>query len=189
MIINIKQKGFTLLEVVIAIGILVMVGAVAVGASTRAINIGTYAKNRTRAQNLARSQIEGLKALRDTNYKASPQRPWNYDIPPGNIRTCVGFVKSNTNFKCIGEATRIIVDSTAFDVATRIESVDDDQNGNDNGNPNGKTDSSHGYPSGLDENLNMRRIIVTVTWSDPFIPDKNQKVELWSYLTNDKLAD
>lgn len=187
MIIKIKQKGFTLLEVVIAIGILVMVGAVAVGASTRAISIGTYAKNRTRAQNLARSQIEGLKALRDTNYKSSPQRPWNDHIP-GNVHTCVGFVKSNTNFECTG-ATHIIVDSTTFDVATRIESVNDDQNGNDNGNPNGKTDSSHGYPSGLDENLNMRRIIVTVTWSDPFIPDKNQKVELWSYLTNDKLAD
>lgn len=184
-----KQKGFTLLETVIAIGILIMVGAVAVGASTRAINIGTYSKNRTRAQDLARRQIEGLKALRDTNYKATPQRPWNYHLSP-----CTGgFVKYNVDFECNGGSTPVIVDSVTFNVATKIEDVPDDVNGNDNGlaPPAGRTynDPQHSYPNGLDERQNMRRIIVTVTWSEPFIPGRVQEVKLMSYLTNDKLAD
>ncbi|MCX6811820.1 MAG: type II secretion system protein [Candidatus Berkelbacteria bacterium] len=181
-----KQKGFTLLETVIAIGILIMVGGVAVGASSRAINTGTYSKNRTRAQDLARRQIEGLKALRDTNYQTTG-RAWDYHLTRcagGHITG--GPSQSNINFVCNRGGIDYQIDSLPFHVITRIENVEDDINGGDNGP--GRTDGTH-YPSGLDENKNMRRVTVTVTWSEPFLPGSDPKVELTSYLTNDKIGN
>lgn len=183
---NMKEKGFTLLETVIAIGILVMVGAVAVGASTRAINTGTYSKNRTRAQDIARGQIEGLKVIRDNNYKAG--KDWNL-----NLGACdAGYVVAqpqqiDVSFVC-GDGGTSVVDPLTFNIVTKIGSVKDDLNGNDNGTFQGKTDKEGGYPSGLDENKNMRRVTVTVTWTEPFLPG-DQEVKLVSYLTNDKISN
>jgi prepilin-type N-terminal cleavage/methylation domain-containing protein len=184
-----KNKGFTLLETVIAIGILVMVGAVAVGASTRAINTGTYTKNRTRAQDLARRQIEGLKALRDTNYKAG--KAWDYHLGQNEHGICAGHVtggpaQSNIDFVC-GTIDQT-VDSVVFHVSTQVQDVEDNRNDGDNG-PGSETNPQNGYPNGLDESKNMRLITVTVTWSEPGLPGSNQSVKFLSYLTNDKISD
>lgn len=184
------MRGFTLLETLIAVGILVLVGGVAVGASSRAINTGTYSKNRTRAQDMARRQIEGLKVMRDNDYKAG--REWNQSIDTcfaGAGRSSTGYVRAeeaiaNITLSCGSGVDRKWSDSPIYHIVTRIEKVTDNFNGGDNGP--GETDGNH-YPSGLDESKNMRRITVTVTWSEPFLGGGNQKVELRSYLTNDKI--
>lgn len=182
-----KERGFTLLETVIAIGILVVVGGIAVGASTQAINSGTYSKDRTKAMELARRQMEDLKVMRDTNYKdQKPETPWSKELD--KCLRQFGFVEENgkVEFDVGCTSQKVTIDNQVFTVGTMVEKVDDDFNGSDDGviDPEQGTNPQNGYAVELDEKKNMRRTIVTVTWEEGF-PAGNREVKLVSYITND----
>lgn len=171
-----KNNGFTLLEVLISIGILVMVGAVAVGASTRAISVGTYSRDRTQAQDLARSQLEGLKAIRDTNLKSG--KPWN----EGLAACSSGYVKPGSNvFDCSGKP----FSSSDYTIIVKLEEVRDDRNGDDSGGRLG-TNKDNGYPSGLKEDKNMLKVTATVSWSESTLGGGDKEVKILSYISNDQ---
>lgn len=62
-----KIRGFTLLEVLISAAILIMVVGAAAASAVMAINSGTFSRNRTVAENLARGEIEKIMVVRDNN--------------------------------------------------------------------------------------------------------------------------
>ncbi len=193
-----KQNGFTLLEVVIAVGILVVIGGVAVAASTRAINTQTYSKNRTKAQDIARNQIERLQVIRNSDYSDNNSDTiWNWGTDAclratgnnGPNGKAIGFIGSTSqndddqgrvgfNLSSCGQGGTT-KDSPPYHIEILVEKVPDDFNGT--------TGFTEGYSSGLDENKNLRRITVTVIWEEPFLKGE-QKVELKSYISNDKLG-
>jgi len=171
----IKEKGFTLLEVVIAVGILVMVGGVAVAASIRAVNVETYSKDRTRAQDLARDQIEFLRVIRDSDYQdKSPGTVWN-----SGVDACLGrngFINDNggqVHFvnPCSSKEIKF-TDSPPYQIKVLVQKVADDFNG--------ETDY-------VNENKNLRRVTVTVVWNEPFLAGE-QNVVIKTYLSNDKIG-
>ena len=72
-----KIRGFTLLEVMISAAILIIVTGAAAASAVMAINSGTFSRNRTVAENLARGEIEKIMVIRDNN-------GWKGDNPLGN---------------------------------------------------------------------------------------------------------
>lgn len=74
-----KIRGFTLLEVMISAGILIIVVGAAAASAVMAINSGTFSRNRTVAENLARGEIEKIMVIRDNN-------GWEGNNPLGNNR-------------------------------------------------------------------------------------------------------
>lgn len=172
------------MEVVIALGILMVVGAVAVAAAARTVNVGTFTKNRTKAQELARKQIELLKVMRDNDYK-SANSDWNKSLD--NCHGDWGFVEDNPpRLSCAGQGAELI-NNQSFTIRTLVEPVVDDLNG--------RTGylGDNNYPAGLDESKNMRRITIEVDWQEPFAkedplsPGDVTKIKIQTYLTNDAL--
>lgn len=181
-----KNNGFTLLEVVIAIGILVMVGAVAVGASTRAISVGTFVKNQIIAQNLARRQFEGLKTIRDRNLK-NGQR-WDKGLVDDHDQVkCLngghisvrGEEKENV-FVC-DELSEPLSESSDYTILVKLKKAKDDDNG-----PTGSASRVEGYSRELDESQNMLKATVTISWDESTLAGGNKKIEMQTYLTNDQ---
>ncbi|TSC91487.1 MAG: hypothetical protein CEN92_241 [Candidatus Berkelbacteria bacterium Licking1014_96] len=62
-----KIRGFTLLEVMISAAILIIVTGAAAASAVMAINSGTFSRNRTVAENLARGEIEKIMVIRDSS--------------------------------------------------------------------------------------------------------------------------
>lgn len=62
-----KRKGLSLIELLIAVGVIsvILVGITAV--ATRSVNIQTYSKEQAQATKLAEEQIERVRAFRDRN--------------------------------------------------------------------------------------------------------------------------
>lgn len=100
-----KIRGFTLLEVMISAGILIMVVGAAAASAVMAINSGTFSRNRTIAENLARGEIEKIMVIRDNN-------GWKSDNPLGNPR-------SDTE----------TIDNQEFTISSDISEVEDNANG------------------------------------------------------------
>jgi type II secretory pathway pseudopilin PulG len=191
-------KAFTLLEVVIAAGILVIISGVAVGAANRAINTESYSKNRTRANMIASTQMERVKAIRDQDVSDSnPANSWNtsLDLPcvnEFNVNDCIKYARQNTSGKFIfvsgqNAGNENYIDGTQFTVSTVVQKVPDDINGDNDGNVGSTfgTNVNTGYPNGLKENVNERRVIVIVSWSEP-TNRTAQDVRLTTYLSNSK---
>ena len=167
-----------------AVGILVMVGGVAVAASIRTVNVETYSKNRTRAQDLARNQIERLRVIRDSDYKDNnPQTTWNSGVDAcltTGRESAIGFINDEGGWVGCGQGgTRKWPDSPLYQMKVLVEKVPD--------NFNGPTKKEDGYSGGLDENKNLRRVTVTVTWTEPFL-SREQDVIIKTYISNDKIG-
>jgi prepilin-type N-terminal cleavage/methylation domain-containing protein len=179
---NNSKKGFTLLEVLIAVGILVVAVGAAAGTAVMAINSGTYNRDRTIAENLARREIERTRTMRESDYLDDDNNTgWdvNNSIDEGgtngqNKRTRV---QSDGNYSFIGGVKETTINGQTFRVKTEVFKVRNNINGDDNGET-GETDY-------VNENLNMRRVVVTVLWNEAFlVGDRN--VKLVTYITNNK---
>ena len=97
-----KEKGFALIEVLLALGILAIVGTtflVGLGVSSKAILV---ANERTTAESLARSQMEWVK---DLPYDAV--EPLEYGTDPGLVTT--GYEISTAAFPLDDDIQRIVV--------------------------------------------------------------------------------
>lgn len=89
---KVKDKGFTLLEVMVAVGILAFALVTLLGAVNRNILLTTQARNREIAANLAndivtRIQIEGLPAVQQDSgeFEEYPGFKWFLSIDPFNL--------------------------------------------------------------------------------------------------------
>ncbi|MCR4322614.1 MAG: type II secretion system GspH family protein [Candidatus Azambacteria bacterium] len=71
---NKLQRGFTLLESMVAIAIFTMGISTAVFVITQSISVGTRTKNKIIAANLTQEGIEVVRNIRDRNWLAG--RPW-----------------------------------------------------------------------------------------------------------------
>lgn len=105
---KIKSKGFTLLEVMISAAILIIVTGAAAASAVMAINSGTFSRNRTVAENLARGEIENLMVIRDN-------KGWEGNKPLGDDR----YDKKK-------------IDHQDFEISSVISLVDNDSNGETN---------------------------------------------------------
>lgn len=176
-----KNKGFTLLEVLIASGILIIVTGAAVGTAIMAINSGVFSKNRTVAQELARTQIERVREIRETDFLDDDNETgWaaknSVDKGGKNGEEKFAREKPSGGFGFVRGARTRKIDNQIFEIATTVETISDNFNGSDNGR--GET----GY---VDESLNVRKVTVTVSWQEPFL-GKDKAVRIVSYITNNK---
>jgi prepilin-type N-terminal cleavage/methylation domain-containing protein len=80
------QKGFTLIETLVAVAILVVAVTGAYGAATEGIASGTFSKDQTIAFYLAQEGIEQIRNMRDDNGLAS--QPWLTGIAASSQDAC-----------------------------------------------------------------------------------------------------
>ena len=73
---KIKYKGFTLIEMLVAVSILILVLVGAVNVEISNIHLATLNKHRLQATNLAQMQTNLVKTIRDTNLQANEDKPF-----------------------------------------------------------------------------------------------------------------
>lgn len=156
-----QNRGFTLLEVLISTTILIIVVAAAAGTAVMAINSGTYNRDRTIAENLARREIENIRAMRETDFlDDDPDTAWD---------------KNNSVDSAEKKVTPPAIDDREFTIETRVSLVPNDTNGGDNGGRETKY---------VDEHQNMRKVVVIVSWDEAFLGTRDVKIV--TYITNNK---
>jgi len=79
-----NQKGFTLIEAMIAIGLIVTGLTGVLVLINRAIGFNSLAFNRLVASSLAQEGVEVVRNIRDTNWLN--QRPWDNGLPEGTYQ-------------------------------------------------------------------------------------------------------
>ena len=105
--ISTKQAGFTLVEALVSISILVMAVVGAFTAAQTGIATSTYSKNQTIAFYLAGEAVEQIRNLRDNNSIAG--RDWLFGVAPSSNDPCfpgkvcmVDAISSPTISECSG---------------------------------------------------------------------------------------
>lgn len=77
------KKGTTLIELIVAMGIIITGILTVVGLITRSIDLGTQTRNDLVAVGIAQEGIEAVRAMRDGNAlitEAGTDTPWNMDL-------------------------------------------------------------------------------------------------------------
>lgn len=86
---RVKNRGESLPEVLVAVGILVVVLVVSLMLVSRGISTNVSVKNKIIALNIAREGLEGMRNIRDTNwleYSGNRRNKWLYDkVDDANI--------------------------------------------------------------------------------------------------------
>lgn len=177
-----KKRGFTLLEVLISAGILVIVVSAAAATAVMAINSGTYNRDRTIAENLARREIERTRAMRESDFLDEHRdTAWDVtnsiDLYGSNGQNKRTTVQDDGSYNFIAGVKETTINSQVFRIKTEVFRVPNDINGDDNGN-----DDETDY---VNENLNMRKVVVTIIWEESFLTGERD-VKLVTYITNNK---
>jgi len=92
-------KGFTLVEVLVAVGILVMVLAVAILLEVQHIRLATYNTHRLTAENFAQEYLTLVGTIRDNNVFSNPNSPFINFPAAGSTNARVEPDGSSHNFK------------------------------------------------------------------------------------------
>ncbi|MFA6304450.1 MAG: prepilin-type N-terminal cleavage/methylation domain-containing protein [Patescibacteria group bacterium] len=97
-----KHRGFTLIEVVVALGV-VTTGVIAgMTLTSYNLNISSTSESRLVASNLAREGIEVVRWFRDSNWLAN--LPWNQSIVEvGKYRLTVDFDEANNTWATVSQ--------------------------------------------------------------------------------------
>ena len=101
-----KQQGFTLVETLVAISILIVVISAAFSAAQAGINLSTFSKNQTIAFYLAGEGVEQIRNMRDEN--GLKAQPWltNFANSSGDYcyfgKTCTIDAVNNAVNSCPG---------------------------------------------------------------------------------------
>ena len=164
-----SADGFTLIEVIVAMGILTIGILAIIPALLYNVRSNTFARNRGIATDLAKAQLEGIKAwpLYDNYGTALGVYPANSTLFGSNVIQ-VGHTKTsftvNTsmlrNISTCGEA--ILFGSNANGLTKNL-----DESGALN---TGNVDHGSGCSEGAYEGEDFKSVGVTVTWVDQFGP-------------------
>ncbi len=151
---NRGEGGFTLLEVVVALGIL-SVGMIALASlATSNIKSTESARRVTQAVNIATEKIEALKAV-------SPSSVMLTGDTGGIERTCSKTSDSPPTYECTPTNNQVVLnDSVPYDWKWVVTYVDLDGDGV-------YTDTD-GQGTEVIDNNDVRRVDVTVEWRDLF---------------------
>jgi type II secretory pathway pseudopilin PulG len=114
------NKGFGLLEVVISTGILVIVISASVIISKMAVRSSVVSLERVQAYNLAQQGMEGVRAIRDTNWLNG--RAWNDSLDPSMSSYDVN--NSNNLWQLTNTIEPIPLDNKDFTRVITISSID-----------------------------------------------------------------
>ena len=114
-----RSRGFTLIEVLIALALFAIIAIVFAGGLSTASRAVLTADVRTRAESLARTQMESVKTQ---NYTAATQAPWQVlyqrigDIPTGYL-ICSVNTTTNQTTNC-GSTPSVSIIAVAWDSET-----------------------------------------------------------------------
>lgn len=148
-----SQKGFTIIEVIVSIGIITFVSVAMSTLANRSLQAGVNSANRTKAYGLAQQMVEIVRNTRDNNWLKS--LAWNAGLETDNNDTSLG----NLYNKLIGANPTL--------VANAIDGKKDAVKLVDN---SGFVVSLRFYPikTSSDTDINVDNVIekveVTVTW-------------------------
>lgn len=92
-----RQRGFTLLESMVAIAVFTVGVSTAVFVITQAISVGSRTRDRVVAVHLAQEGIEVVRNIRDRNWLAG--RPWTQGID-ALTDACVQWDSDHTSISC-----------------------------------------------------------------------------------------
>jgi len=90
------NKGFTLIEVLVAVAIFSVGTAVSVNVISYSLGLSAKIKDRTIAAHLAQEGIELVKNIRDLNWLANNA----YDVGLGNGWGCVEYNSNSVDYNC-----------------------------------------------------------------------------------------
>ena len=141
------ERGFTILEVLIAISILAIGILGVAGLAGTAIKTSGFSQSVTQANNIAQERIERLQSVDYDNLQASDSTTALADLR----RTCVQteLTVSRPVYSCTPTTTAITLDGTAYAWSYTVTYID--------------LDGSNIARPGVD---NIKRIDVTVSWTD-----------------------
>jgi type II secretory pathway pseudopilin PulG len=128
-----RQNGFTLLETVVAIGIILFGLLSIIALSTSSLIVSDVSSDEFLAANFAREAMEVVRSIRDTNwlaYDTDSTTAWNTDLSSGTDYTSIMNVATGLNLEftpnafgdsCTGSGAQVY-DCTAiwFDPVTQV---------------------------------------------------------------------
>ena len=122
---SLSRRGFGLLEVLLASGILIMVIGAIVGLGRAAVRNNLISLQRAQAYNLARETVEIIRANRDTKWIDKQINDWNDDISSIG-RTCI---IDSYDINCASsDPEEIDLDKTVFKRNFSINKINNESN-------------------------------------------------------------
>jgi Tfp pilus assembly protein PilV len=175
-----KRNGFGLLEVVVAVGIVILVVAAVVSLSQFVLRGYVTVGARTTAYQLAQQGVEVARAIRDTGtLDAKPNTYWDTGLPVNvnsyraNFRVSCG-QSAVCPWELLSNRTEAItLDGINYTRSIFIENA---------GLSGSECDPNCSGAAG--ENANTRKIRVNVSWTEG---TRAQSVEITTFLTNWRL--
>jgi prepilin-type N-terminal cleavage/methylation domain-containing protein len=112
---QIKQgkKGFTLIETLVAISVLLLSLAGPLSLAAQALSSAYYARDQITAFYLAQEAIEYARAKRDKNYLASPANPWLTGIADCTSALCNVDFPNFTHTVCNPQCPELLYNTTS----------------------------------------------------------------------------
>lgn len=150
-----KEKGFTLIEVLIAIAILAIAITALAGLAGSTIKSTDAGKRRTQALNLAAEKLEALKSIRYPDIQTTDTDPAKLPTDGNISRTCSPLSGAPPTAICTPTVNKVTIDNMQFTWSWTVMYVDLNNDG------------SYG-PLPIIATTDMKRIDLTVTWTDLF---------------------
>jgi type IV pilus modification protein PilV len=144
-----KEKGFTLIEVLIAITILAIAITALAGLAGSSMKSTDTGKRRTQAVNLAMESLESLKAVPYYNIQSTGN-------DGGVTRTCSALTGTPPTATCVPSPGAVTIGNMQFSWTWKVTYVDLNNNG------------AYYSVAPIIETTDMKRIDITVTWTDLF---------------------
>ncbi len=150
-----KEKGFTLIEVLIAITILAIAITALAGLAGSSMKSTDAGKRRTQALNLAAEKLEALKSIPYGNIQTTDTNAVTL-LTDGNLsRTCTALSGTPPTATCTPSPNTITLGNMPFTWYWKVTYVDLNNDG------------SYG-PLPIIATTDMKKIEITVTWTDLF---------------------
>jgi prepilin-type N-terminal cleavage/methylation domain-containing protein len=174
---TISQKGFTLIETMVAISILVLATLGPLTIAAQGLNQALFARDQVTAYYLADEAVEYIRNIRDDNALALPKQNWL-----NGLSNCIGHF-------CTIDATNAVSLTNPSSLPQQCPSqtgncgipLKTDDNGtffynssnggtNQRNSPFTRTITMTPVPSSAGSNANEERIVVTMSWRTANLP-------------------
>lgn len=119
-----KQSGFSLVEVLLAISILIIVMGAVTSIAVGSIKSSRLGKERIVAYELSREQLERLKQVRNTNLIDNVSTTqWDTGLNPGLRDYHVEFNNADDNFKLTPGKKRVVRKGIAYEASMNLDQI------------------------------------------------------------------